>query len=110
VVSTSTRAEPLGQLGAVPPGIEPEHADLAAVRRAQPFDAFHGRGLARAVGAEDPEDLALVDGERDIVDRRRVPVALVQVLHVDDCWHTFSVATPAPGRHRTASQTSPAAG
>ena len=56
---------------AVPPGIEPEHADRAGVGRPQTGDRLDGRGLAGAVRSEDAEDLALLDGERDAVDGRR---------------------------------------
>jgi hypothetical protein len=76
-------AEPLGQLVPVVPGVEPEDADLATVRGSQPLDAFHGRGLACAVGPEDPEDLARLDRKGDVVDGHGVPVALVQLPHLD---------------------------
>ena len=52
--------EPLPQLAAVADRVQAEHADRAAVRGAQPFDALDRGGLARTVGAEDPEDLALL--------------------------------------------------
>src|SRR5690242_8342042 len=80
-------AEALGQFGPVAAGIESENADPAGIGRPQALDAFDGRGLARAVRAEDPEDLALLHGEGDIVDRHGVPVRLVQVLHLDHCRH-----------------------
>ncbi len=76
--------ELLGQLGPVPLRVQPEDADLAPVRLPQSLDAFHGRGLARAVRAEDPEDLALVHAEGHVADRHGVPVLLVQVLHFYD--------------------------
>jgi len=112
--------EPLGQLGPVPLRVEPEHADLAAIRCPQPLDALHGRGLARPVGAEDAEDLPFLNGERDVVHGHRVLVALVQLLHIDYRWHdvpfpalvvmTISLATPGPRPHRPASHTWPVTG
>jgi hypothetical protein len=57
------RPEQLRQLCAIPQRVEPQHPQLAAVRLAQPLNAFDGGGLAGAVRAEDPEDLTLGDGE-----------------------------------------------
>lgn len=50
-------APPLGRVGRV----LAEHVDIAAVGQAQALKAFHEGRLARAVGADDPEDLALGD-------------------------------------------------
>jgi hypothetical protein len=91
-------AEPLGQLGAVPARIETEHADRAPVRRPQPLDALHRRGLAGAVRAEDPEDLAFLDVERDIIDCHGLPVALVQMLHLDHGCHVLQARSGRSGR------------
>ena len=52
--------------------IQAEHRDLPAIRRPQPLDALHRRGLAGAVGADQPEDLAWLDVERHVVDRQAV--------------------------------------
>jgi hypothetical protein len=46
---------------------------------------------------EDPEDLARLDRERDVVDRDLLAVALVQVGDFDDC-HAFSVEEAAVWR------------
>src|SRR6185369_10404566 len=54
-------------------------------------------GLAGAVRAEDAEDFATVDGERDVSYRDRVPVALAQLLYRDD-WHASSLAWIHPDR------------
>jgi len=65
--------DPLAQLVPVPPGVEPEHADAAPVGGAQPLDQLNGGGLAGPVGADDPEDLARLDGQRHVLDGHRVP-------------------------------------
>ena len=75
---------------------------MPAVRRPQPDDAFHRRGLAGAVRSEDPEDLAFLDGEGDVLDRHGVAVPLVQLLHLNH-WHALSLATAGRGPHRPAS-------
>nr|BFF20061.1 hypothetical protein GCM10025730_35820 [Promicromonospora thailandica] len=49
--------------------VAPEEAHRAAVRAAQAGDALDRGGLARAVGAEDAEDLAAGDLEADVGDR-----------------------------------------
>jgi hypothetical protein len=72
--------DPLAELGPVPPGIQPQHPDRAPVGDPQPLDRLHGGGLAGAVGADDPEDLAPLDGERHVLDGHRAAAALVQVL------------------------------
>src|SRR5690606_20945897 len=63
--------------------VHSEHRHLPPVRHPQAFDALDGGRLARAVGAEDAEDLALLDGERHVVDRYFVAVAFVQPLYFD---------------------------
>ena len=55
--------------------------DGAAVGRDQPGDAIEGRGLARAVGAEQRHNLAAGEGERDIADHRAAAVALAQPVN-----------------------------
>src|SRR3712207_7714568 len=42
-----------------------EHGNRAAVGLAESLEAFDGRGLPGAVGAEDAEDFAALDGERN---------------------------------------------
>ena len=62
-------ADPRLQRVYVAERIEVQHRDAAAVRLAQPFDAFERRRLARAVGADQAEDFALIHLERHVVDR-----------------------------------------
>ena len=72
---------------------------MPRVRRPQAGDRFDGRRLAGAVRSEDAEDLALLDGERDIVDRRAVAVTLGEVGDFDDV-HALSVAERPSRAHR----------
>ena len=65
-------------------GVESGDPDRAGVGDAQSLDAFDGGGLARAVGAEDPEDLPLVDGEAHSVHRGAPGVGLAHPVHFDD--------------------------
>ena len=53
------------------------------------------RGLARAVGADDADDAAARQREREVVDEQPVAVALAQVLGLDHL-----VAEPRTGRDR----------
>ena len=64
--------------------VQAEHRDRAAVGSPQPLDALHRRGLAGAVGADQPEDLAVVDVERHLVDGDRRAVGLADAGNVDD--------------------------
>ena len=57
-------AHDLPQAIAIVLGIEPQDADRAAIGLAQAGDRLDRGGLAGAIGAEDAEDLALLDGER----------------------------------------------
>ena len=94
-------ADDATELVAVALRVEAEDADRARVRRAQPADRLDGRGLARAVGAEDGEDLALLDREGHAVDGRAVAVALDEVGDFDDV-HGPSLAATRSSRHRPA--------
>src|SRR5206468_5659143 len=64
--------------------IEAEHRGAPRVGLANAFDALHGRGLASAVGPDEPEDLALEHLEGDVIDRHGGAVPLAQVGHFDD--------------------------
>ncbi|GAA2247040.1 hypothetical protein GCM10010145_12690 [Streptomyces ruber] len=64
--------------------VQPGHTDTPRVGDAQPLDALDGGGLARAVRAEDPEDLAFLDGAGDPVDDGAPPVGLAQLTDFDD--------------------------
>jgi hypothetical protein len=57
------------RLGVVVDGVVPEHADVAGGRLRQPGRAVDQRRLAGAVGAEQPEELARADLERDALER-----------------------------------------
>jgi hypothetical protein len=50
-----------------------EH-DPAAGQRSQPGDRLQGGGLAGAVRADQGHDLALVDGQRDVLQSRDLAV------------------------------------
>jgi hypothetical protein len=80
-------------------GVEAGDADPAGVGHTQPLDTLHGGGLAGAVGAEDAEDLAILDGEGDTVDGRAAGVGLVQVGDFDD-GHASRVPGRAGPAHR----------
>jgi len=83
-------------------GVESGDPYAAGVGDPQPLDALDGGGLAGPVRAEDPEDLALLDGEGDTVDDGPAAVGLAQSADFDDGrgGHAFSVpAGPGPA-HR----------
>src|SRR5262249_36461192 len=79
--------DPLVQLMPVVQRVQAEDTDLPAVTLPQPFQAFDRGGLARAVRAQDPEDLPLVDVERDAVHDGLAPVTLGEPRYIDDCRH-----------------------
>src|SRR5687767_12898472 len=60
-------ADPPAQSIARPGRVEAEHRDRSGVCSAQPLEDLDGRGLARAVRAEQSEQLAFLDGEGDPV-------------------------------------------
>ena len=64
--------------------VEPQDRDGAAVGLAEALDALHRRGLARAVRADQPEDLALEHVERHVVDRDGRAVGFAQMGNLDD--------------------------
>ena len=63
--------------------IEAHHPHGAGVWGAKPDDALDRRGLAGAIGAEDAEDLAVLDREGHVVDGDRGAVGLAKVGHGD---------------------------
>src|SRR5262249_24974971 len=65
--------------------IEAEHVDPAAVALAVALEDLHGRRLAGAVRAEQAEDLALLDVERDSAHGLVLAVRLAQFLDDDRC-------------------------
>jgi hypothetical protein len=60
-------------------------------------DHLHRRGLAGAIGAEEPEDLPFPDRETDAIDCYRGAIIFFQVLCIDDIRDdlTFSLRTSA---------------
>src|SRR5215467_4056451 len=112
-------AEHLAQLGAVPARVKPEHADRPGAGDPEPGYALDRGGLPGPVRAEDPEDLPGLDGERNVVDRHRLAVLLMQVPHLDDRCHAAasagsdvrsSVAAGTPSPHRPAGPSGPGHG
>src|SRR5687767_6546106 len=65
------RADPGADLARLLHDVDAEHARLAAGRLEEGREHPHRRRLARAVRAEDPEDLARLDGEVDAGDREK---------------------------------------
>ncbi len=63
-------------------------ADLSGVQSQQAEDGPHGRGLACAVAAQEPEHAAGLHGERAPVEGGDVAVALVEVV---DLQHEISL-------------------
>ncbi len=68
-------------------GIEAEDGDGARVGLAKAFDALHGGGFARSVGADEAEDLALVDREGCVGDGDGAAVGLADGGDLDDWGH-----------------------
>src|SRR5205085_8172503 len=56
----------------------------AALRARDARERAQRRRLARAVGAEDRHDLALVDGEREVADHGHRPVAGLEALDLEE--------------------------
>src|SRR5262249_61425870 len=86
----------------------PDHPRLAARDLGQAEQHQDGRGLAGAVGAEQAENLAGLDRERDPVDGGRAGVALGEAEGLD---HRFVHRRPnlatAPTRMRSATPMTP---
>jgi hypothetical protein len=74
-----------------------QEALLRLTRQEAPIDEPAAWMTTVSTGAEDPEDLALLDGERHVLDGHVLPVALVQVVDLDDA-HGWS-GLPAPRPH-----------
>ena len=55
------------------PAVEAEDRRLTALRADEPREDADGRGLARAVGSQETEDLTLLDGEVDAPERLDAP-------------------------------------
>src|SRR5256885_2431280 len=63
--------------------VQAAHRDRARARGNEAGDHAHRRRLARAVGAEEPQHLALSHLEGDAVDRALRPEGLAEILHLD---------------------------
>lgn len=87
-------ANHLTQPSAVLARVEAGDPNVPAVRSPQPGDRLDDRGLTRAVGPEDPEDLALAHLERHVVDGHEGAVGLAQPGHLDDRIHRAIVRLP----------------
>ena len=57
--------------------------DVAGAARREPGDGVDGRGLAGAVGPDQPGDLARPHGQRQVVDRGDAAVAHGEVVHLE---------------------------
>src|SRR5262249_26922876 len=75
---------------------------LALARRQLAENAVEQGRLAAAVGADDPQNLALVDVERHAIDRQDAAEALAQVTHLQHGAHdaASAVAVAAAGALR----------
>ncbi len=56
------------------------HGDVAAIRFAEPCQDLQERGFPRAVRPDQPEPVALGDGERDVLKQRKGPVGFREAL------------------------------
>src|SRR4029077_17076671 len=75
--------EKLSDLVPVLKGRKPVNADRARIRRPEPRDAFHCRGLAGTIGSYDSKDLARLYREGHIIDGDEIPVSFYEVLNLD---------------------------
>ena len=91
-------------------GVVAEHAHLAGAAGAVALEDLGRGGLARAVGAEEAEDLPGGDGEGDVAHRLHVAVGLAQAVDLDCRLHAIQgrAARPRPGSaaHRDLGMTS----
>ena len=90
--------------------------DLAAARVVEPVDRAQGRRLARAVGAEQRDDLAVAHLERHALERVNRAVVGVDVFELEDrgldgCRRAFAACSlttrPPPSRGRPRSPAGP---
>ena len=65
-------------------GIETHHAHRPGIGGTQADGALDGGRLAGAVGSQDAEDLACLNGEADVVHRHGGSVRLAEVIDLDD--------------------------
>ncbi len=67
--------------------IQTQHRDCTPVRLAQTFDALHGCGFSRAVGANQPKNLTFVHLERHFVHGHGPAVGLADSVDSYDGTH-----------------------
>jgi hypothetical protein len=82
--------ESLPELSIVPSPREAQHLDLPAGRIEEPLEDLHGRGLSRAVGAQQTEALARPDLEiqaSNRLHRRSARVGLAEIPATNGCAH-----------------------
>ena len=84
------------ELVALRPGVAPEHLQLALVG-GEAEDRVERGGLAGAVGADEPEDAALLDAQVDAVERDGRAEGLAQAAGFD-AGHGFSAPLRCPAR------------
>jgi hypothetical protein len=77
-------------------GVVPQHPDGPAAARAVALEDLRRGGLAGPVGAEQAEDLALLDAEAHVGYGGLLAVAVVQVLDVDHAHASRFVPDGAP--------------
>src|SRR4029453_49578 len=78
--------------GGGPPA--PPQPHLAARGRERPRDDVEQRALARAVGPDEADQLALADGEADVVERGEPAELLGDAVHLEDGGHQALIARP----------------
>src|SRR5205823_11376078 len=76
-----------------PADVDAIELDAATIGRQRTRDEIEERGLAGAVRAHDPEQLALLEHEADLVDRADAAKALRQPLHLEQRHAAATVAT-----------------
>jgi len=89
------------------PGVVPQHEQLAVVGAAQALQALDCRRLARAVGTEQADNLAVVDLERDVGDGDRRAVALPEVADAYSTHSQLPRSRPVESRPRPVGSPSP---
>ena len=83
-------------------GSSPKHPDLARVLAPQALEDLDRRGLPGAVGADQSEDLAVMDGEVEVVDDRAAVVGLGESANGDDRLGRVGERCDVPWPHSTA--------
>ena len=72
-----------GELGGVACGLIAEHLDRAGTWREQPGGEIEQCGLARAVRADETDDMATGDAQRAVLERPAAPIALAEALGLE---------------------------